>query len=355
MTPKARYILRMAAVNVTAAIFVLFAFTGVRLDTPWRSAAPMAAVALLFSMCIGTPCAIVIPRVSPTLWRLRFPFNWVALAAVIYGIAIVGGVVAISILVLVGYVAPGDFVEWVLGSTKYAVITTLIFGLTISAYEMMRARLEQATLELRTKQRDEAEARRVAVEAQLASLESRVQPHFLFNTLNSIASLIHDDPKGAEKMTQQLASLLRSALDAGASPLVALEQELKTVRDYLDIEQVRFGERLHYDIRADESVKGVLIPRLSLQTLAENAVKYAVSARREGGAIAVRASENGSGKVRLEVEDNGAGFDATALPEHHGLALLRSRLALTFGDRATFAIHSAPGGTLVAIEVPRSG
>jgi LytS/YehU family sensor histidine kinase len=108
----------------------------------------------------------------------------------------------------------------------------------------MRARLEAAELAMRTKERDEAEARRAALEAQLASLESRVQPHFLFNTLNSIASLIPSDPGGAERMTTQLASLLRSSLDAADGALVPLADELRTVRDYLDIERVRFGSRM---------------------------------------------------------------------------------------------------------------
>ena len=101
-------------------------------------------------------------------------------------------------------------------------VTTLTFGISISAYELMRSRLEAATLTVRTKERDEAEARRAAIEAQLASLESRVQPHFLFNTLNSIASLIPSDPRGAERMTAQLASLLRSSLDAANAPLTTI-------------------------------------------------------------------------------------------------------------------------------------
>ena len=112
----------------------------------------------------------------------------------------------------------------------------------------MRSRLNEATVALRTKERDEAEARRLAAEAQLASIESRVQPHFLFNTLNSIAALVHDDPAGAERMTGQLAALLRSALDSTATPLVPLDDELRVVRAYLDIERVRFGDRLRYSV-----------------------------------------------------------------------------------------------------------
>ena len=121
---------------------------------------------------------------------------------------------------------------------KQSVVMTLIFGLSISAVEAMRARLEATTVALRTKERDEADARRAAAEAQLASLESHVNPHFLFNTLNSIATLVHDDPPAAERMTAQLAALLRSSLEGG-SPLVPLADELNVVRAYLEIERVR--------------------------------------------------------------------------------------------------------------------
>src|SRR5204862_1956716 len=114
---------------------------------------------------------------------------------------------------------------------------TLIFGIFATVVETMRARLDETTVALRTKERDEARARRLAAEAQLASLESRVNPHFLFNTLNSIAALVHDDPSAAERMTAQLASLMRSSLEAGSMPLVPLDEELRIVHAYLDIER----------------------------------------------------------------------------------------------------------------------
>src|SRR5207245_5430793 len=140
---------------------------------------------------------------------------------------------------------------WFLGSLKISTIVTLIFGVFATAMESLRARLDETTLALRTKERDEADARRLAAEAQLASIESRVQPHFLFNTLNSIAALVHDDPAGAERMTGQLAALLRSSLDSTATPLVTLGDELRVVRAYLEIERVRFGDRLRYRIDVD--------------------------------------------------------------------------------------------------------
>ena len=145
----------------------------------------------------------------------------------------------------------------------------------------MRGQLDDTIVALRTKERDEAEARRLAAEAQLASIESRVQPHFLFNTLNSIAALVHDDPAGAERMTGQLAALLRSSLDSTATPLVPLDEELRVVRDYLDIERVRFGDRLRYSVDVRRRRGPKLVPRMALQTLVENSVKYAVSPRRD--------------------------------------------------------------------------
>jgi sensor histidine kinase YesM len=343
----------MVAANIAATIFVAVAFIGVGFGTPWRFALQALGIALLFSFSIGTLCAVFIPRISPSLWRYPFPVNWLLLILCMFGFAMAGSVVTIAILVGIGYIPASRFAEWLLGSARYAIITTLTFGIAVSTYELMRSRLEEATLAMRTKERDEAEARRAAVEARLASLESRVQPHFLFNTLNSIASLIPTDPQGAEKMTARLASLLRSSLETADRPLVPLEQEVQTVRDYLEIERVRFGHRMMGDLAIEESAKGTLVPRFSLQSLVENSVKYAISPRRNGGRISVRASA-ADGLVRIEVEDDGPGFDADATPGNHGLALLRQRLALTYGDRATLNVQSAPGRTVVIVEIPTS-
>ncbi len=342
----------MAAANVAAAVFVAVAFFGAGTRLSAAQAVEALAVALLFSSCIGTPCAIVLPRLSPRLWHFGFPLNWLGLVLAMFVLAMAGSALAIGVLIAVRYIPGALFGEWFFGSIRYAIITTVTFGVAISAYEMMRTRLEEATLAVRTKERDEAEARRLAAEAQLSSLESRVQPHFLFNTLNSIASLIPSDPKGAEQMTAQLASLLRSSLDVAQTPVVRVDDELQTVHDYLAIERVRFGDRLVCAIDVDAQVRGALVPRLSLQTVVENAVKYAVAPRRHGGRISIRGRAF-DGRARIEVADDGPGFDAAAMPAHHGLAALRQRLAFTFGDRAMLQIQSTAEGTTVVIEVPR--
>ena len=348
-----RYWARLAAGLIAASLVVSVVFNNVSWQTPWRDALESFSVSLLFALCIGPAVATIMPRIAPRLWcDFGFPWNWAATIAVMSVVAAFGSLLAICILAAVGYIHGSRVIaNWLGGSLKISLIITLTFGILMTAYEMMRAQLDAATIALRTKERDEADARRLAAEAQLASIESRVQPHFLFNTLNSIASLTHDDPAGAERMTGQLASLLRSALDSTATPLVTLEQELQVVRAYLDIERVRFGDRLRSDIALSDEAASAMVPRMALQSLVENSVKYAVSPRREGGSIAVHAIASNGG-IRVTVEDDGPGFDAAQRPEGHGLALLEARLAMLFGDRASMHIDSRPGQSRVTIDLP---
>src|SRR5882757_1338768 len=331
---------RMAAINAAAALTVGFAFNGVTLHTPWHKAAEIMGVGFLFSSIISSLCALTISAIAPTLFRkVRFPFNWTILVAVLVALSAIGSVLALLVLLAIGYVhSREEFARYLFSTLKASVVITLVFGIFGTLIELLQVRLNDAKVALRTKERDEADARRLAAEAQLASIESRVQPHFLFNTLNSIAALVHDDPAGAERMTGQLASLLRSALDNTAMPLVTLEEELRIVRAYLDIERVRFGDRLRYEVQLGDGTASAAVPRMALQTLVENSVKYAVSPRREGGSICVTASAT-DGRVRVTVEDDGPGFDAANRPDGHGLALLDARLAMLFGDRGRMRVE----------------
>jgi two-component system, LytTR family, sensor histidine kinase AlgZ len=351
-TATRAYWLRIGAGNLLASIVVVFAFSGATLATPPLRLLTEFAVSFVFSCCIAVPLGFTMPRVGPWIWRrVGFPFNWMAAAAFIATVGTLGSVVAISAMGALGLIRPILFRDWFAQSFRITVVMTLTIGLFIMAYEMMRKRLDDATLALRTKERDEAEARRLAVEAQLASIESRVQPHFLFNTLNSIAALVHHDPDGAERMTGQLAALLRSALDSSGTPLVPLEEELKVVRAYLDIEQVRFGDRLRYAVTLGEHTGHAMVPRMAVQTLVENSVKYAVSVRRAGASIMVHAAA-ADGRLRLMVEDDGPGFDAALRPAGHGLDLLAARLVMLFGDRGSLHVESRPGYTAVTVDVP---
>ena len=119
-----------------------------------------------------------------------------------------------------------------------------MLGSAITIYETLSHRLQAATLELRTRELAEERHRKLASEARLSSLESRIHPHFLFNTLNSISALIREDPAQAERTVERLAALLRYSLDSNARRLVSLRQEMRVVQDYLEIQKTRFGDRL---------------------------------------------------------------------------------------------------------------
>jgi len=344
------YWLRILLANLVGTLAIL-AIGGVFSASPATGGLLKAAgAAFVYSNSVGWLLAVTMPRVGHFSVEQAYRGRWVILLATICLVAVAGTFVANLILLGVGYIPRDRFWDWVRGSMTMSVGVSSVIGGAVTAYEMMRHRLEDATISLRTKERDEADARRVAAEAHLASLESRVQPHFLFNTLNSIAALIHDDPGGAEKMTGQLASLLRSSLDQ-QTPLVRIDDELRIVRDYLDIKHVRFGDRLRFEIHVDDAAAAVRVPRLAVQTLVENSVKYAVSASRDGAAIRVRATARGD-RARVEVEDNGPGFAPSAERDGHGLALVRSRLAMLFGERASLGVDSAPGRTIATIELP---
>jgi len=352
MNATARYAVRAAFVNLTAFVLCFLLFSGVSVHTPAGDFLRLAAISFVLSNFIGVPLSVLMPRVGRSaLCGFPFPINWILMTLVMVGIALAGSALGLVTLLAVGYLDALQFGAWFLSSAKVVVIVTLLFGTAVSVYESLRARLETAELAVRTKERDEAEARRVATEARLASLEARVQPHFLFNTLNSIAALIPGDPSGAERMIEQLASLMRSALSQSRSPLVTLGQELEVVRDYLEIERVRFGNRLRYRIDVPAGAADVPVPRMSLQTLVENSVKYAVSPRREGGSVTISASVRDR-RCRLSVEDDGPGFNGERLPDNHGLALLRDRLAYTFEGQAALDVRPARGATIVSIDLP---
>lgn len=204
---------------------------------------------------------------------------------------------------------------------------------------------------MRTKQVEHERAYKLLAEAQLSSLESRIHPHFLFNTLNSIAALIPSDPQRAEDTVGKLASLLRFSLNAQHSGLVPLEQELKVVRDYLEIETTRFGSRLRYRMIIPESLGAVRVPPLSLQTLVENSVKHVAAERVDGASIEIAGRMEG-GRIVLEVIDDGPGFSLGAVAPEHGLGNLLARLELLFGGEGRLDVVREQEKTVVRMTIP---
>jgi LytS/YehU family sensor histidine kinase len=184
------------------------------------------------------------------------------------------------------------------------------------------------------------------MQARLASLESRLRPHFLFNTLNSIVALIPEDPAIAEHVVVRLSDLLRYSLDAADRPTVQLEQELKVATNYLEIEKLRFGARLEYGLQVPPELLPIQVPPFCLQTLVENSVKYG------GTQIRIGARKDGD-KLVLIVWDSGQGFDGIQkeIPGH-GLHDLRTRMATLWGSQAGLEYPESEAGSAVEISIP---
>jgi signal transduction histidine kinase len=193
---------------------------------------------------------------------------------------------------------------------------------------------------------------RLAV-ARLQALRMQLQPHFLFNALNAIAELIHESPDTAEAMVLRLAELLRMALRADNAQEIPLARELEFVRQYLEIEQMRFGDRLQIDLVIDPVTPKALVPAFALQPLVENAVRHGIYPKVGAGRIEIRTSRDGE-CLRVEVTDDGSGLPKLEpLRDGLGLGNTRARLAQLYGPSGRLNLESlAAGGLKVTLEVP---
>lgn len=347
---SAELFVRMLWVVPGAALLCLGLFISIG-HTRLSESVMVFADILVYSTLIGPPSAILCNSIghrfkgkSPQLLLL---FYTMALACT----ATAGTLAGALVLQWMRIVPRGEYWSEFRGSWLFSVIITLMVGLSLSIFETMRHRLRDATLELRTRQMEQERANKLLVEARLSSLESRIHPHFLFNTLNSIASLIPSDPKRAEDTVGKLASLLRFSISANQSGLVPLAQELKVVRDYLDIETTRFGQRLRYEIAIPESLGDLKVPPLALQSLVENCVKHVVARRNEPASIKVEGAAK-DGCLELAVIDDGPGFSLAEVSPDHGLGNLVGRLQLLFGESAQLNVSRADNRTVVAIRLP---
>ncbi len=187
-------------------------------------------------------------------------------------------------------------------------------------------------------------------EAQNLALRMQLQPHFLFNTLNSISALVHANPEGADDMISRLGDFLRMTLEAPPDQMVPLRKELAFIRAYLAIEQVRFEDRLRVEMEIPPDLQELRVPGFILQPLVENALKHGLSDRPGGGTLRLRAFRDSEYLV-LEVQDDGEGFVPGR--EGVGLANVRSRLGLIYKGRHQLSILGAPNrGTLVSLRLP---
>jgi two-component system LytT family sensor kinase len=189
-------------------------------------------------------------------------------------------------------------------------------------------------------------------QGQLHALKMQLHPHFLFNTLHAISTLVHSSPDHAERMIASLSEMLRATLARHDAQEVPLQEELSLLEPYLDIEQTRFGPRLTVSLEIAPDAMDAVVPHLLLQPLVENAIRHGIAPRPEGGKITVRAHVRG-GSLEVAVEDDGVGMPADPRPDGVGLGNTRARLHRLYGERHAFRIDSTPGeATRVTVMLP---
>lgn len=204
------------------------------------------------------------------------------------------------------------------------------------------------------RERKAAELEASLAEARLEALRMQLHPHFLFNTLNAISTLVHKDPAAADEMIADLSELLRVALDASGRQEVPLREELEFLDRYLDIQRVRFGDRLRIEKEIDVAVLDAMVPTLILQPLAENAIRHGIEPGCAAGLIKIHAHRSGD-RLRISITDNGGGLKPNAARQSEGIGLANTRARLTqlYGESARLVLNSgSAGGCSVELELP---
>jgi sensor histidine kinase YesM len=265
--------------------------------------------------------------------------------------------------VILGYVVAATLLGWMQfrvtilsprGLVSLALLSLLLSGL-LAAVLLPRERAARAEAEAAREQARAAAAEREAALARMKALEAQVEPHFLYNTLAHVTSLIDDDPRAARTMLDRLVGLLRATAGAGAAPST-LGAQADLVRDWLGILALRMGARLAWHVDVPPHLRDARVPPALLQPLVENAIKHGLEPKIEGGRVDVVARDDGADLV-VAVTDTGAGFGRTALPlggsTGLGLAGLRARLAALYDGRASVAVReTAEGGVRVTVRLP---
>ena len=232
-----------------------------------------------------------------------------------------------------------------------AIVTvSIIFSTFWYRYLSGKTRLAHAEAESARERARVVELQRQAIDAQLRSLQAQIEPHFLFNTLATVVSLIDTAPANARLMLERLIELLRASLTASRSERTTLGQEIALIAAYLDILRIRMGERLSYTIDIPPELMNTRIPPLSLQPLVENSVKHGLEPKLEGGRVHLTARSTGDA-LQLDVEDDGLGFESDA-GGGVGLANLRDRIASLYGERGQLVVEPLARGTRVRMTIP---
>ena len=238
------------------------------------------------------------------------------------------------------------------GMAWQALFIGLFFGAIASAFFWLRERNTNLAAELEIREMARLEAEKRGIEAQLKMLQAQIEPHFLFNTLANLSSLIEVEPKLASSLLDALIRYLRASLTRTRAEGGTLGDEIGLLRAYLEVLKIRMGDRLNFEIQVAPDLLAKALPPMLLQPLVENAIRHGLEPKVDGGTITISAAEQDN-KLLLIVKDDGLGFGADVGQEGVGLANIRSRLNALFGDQASLRLNSKVGAGVTAIvELP---
>lgn len=349
-SPKVNWIFSLVWINTAVAIVVLIRLLGNQI-VDVHDLVYTLGYSLVFANLTGILALLAVSALAPKVQIQRLPLFPLTMFIIIVFVPL-GCLLAQALLLATGLFVPQNFWLEYLHILSVSMPLAAVFGLGSLVHAVLRERLKTAEEKLHEKEVAEGRAQKLAAEARLSSLESRIHPHFLFNTLNSISSTIAVNPARAEQIVGRLATLLRASLDSSNQSLIPLRQELEMVESYLDIEKARFGDKLRGSTKIADEFLSVGVPPMSVQVLVENAVKHGITPQRGGGEILVTAfpaNEN----LRIEVSDTGPGFTLTAIPAGHGLDNLVERLDSLFGSKAQLNVFRRDGQSVVEMVLPR--
>lgn len=259
-----------------------------------------------------------------------------------------------------GLILGGTFVvrdPWFFFTESYiTLVMGVFFGIVGFLLFSTRGRLLQAQAELAEANAERARQEKLVTETELKLLQAQIEPHFLFNTLSNVVSLIHASPATAEKMLVNLTTLLRATLDRTREQTTTLAQELEIATAYLDIQATRMQDRLTYTMQVEPGLEQISLPPLIVQPLIENAIKHGIDPSEQGGQIDITVARNDA-YVEIVVQDNGVGISTASQANQRGTGIsnVRERLQLLY-DQATLTLVEPPGGGVRAeLRLPYEG
>jgi two-component system LytT family sensor kinase len=297
----------------------------------WRKTFFQLLYSTVISVCITN--VIYIPQ-----RYLRFRKENVWLFLIVYYVSgMMGMIIAIELIYLIQAWLFHDtyhFFHWEdvrFSSVIVVIICTIIYAY-LSQKRMLNAKIQERDLDL-------MRLSQMKTQAELATLQSKINPHFLYNSLNGIASLIHQNPDKAERMTLQLSKLFRYSINQNQDHLVTVKEEMEIVTTYLEIEKIRFEERIDFKVAVDEALNLTKIPRFLIQPLVENALKHGLKDMTEKAELVVEISK--TDRILISIADNGVPFP-DELEIGYGLQSTYDKLKLLYGDHYEVQITNHP-------------